>query len=56
MRRNGLTEFSVSAPSVLKVRKAISKWTKSDADNVADKVMQMATEKEVSDYLKTIIR
>ncbi len=52
----GLTEFSVSAPSVLKVRKAISKWTKSDADNVADKVMQMATEKEVSDYLKTIIR
>lgn len=52
----GLTEFSVSAPSVLKVRKAISKWTKSDADKVADKVMQMATEKEVSGYLKTIIR
>ncbi len=35
----GLTEFSVSAVSVLKVRKNIAKWTKAEADAVAEKVM-----------------
>ena len=43
----GLTEFSVSAPSVLKVRKNISKWTKAEADEIAGKVMAMTTEAEV---------
>lgn len=51
----GLTEFSVAAPSVLKVRKTISGWTKQKADKVAEKVMSMSTEKEIRDYLKTII-
>jgi phosphotransferase system enzyme I (PtsI) len=51
----GLTEFSVSAPSVLKVRKNIAKWTKAEADKVAGDVMNMATEKEIVDYLKNII-
>ena len=51
----GLTEFSVSAVSVLKVRKNIAKWTKEEADAVAEKVMAMATEKEVTDYLKSIV-
>lgn len=51
----GLTEFSVSAPSVLKVRKTISKWSKTDADRVAQKVMSFATEKEIEQYLKTVI-
>ncbi len=51
----GLTEFSVSAPSVLKVRKVISTWTKAEADKVAEKVMSMSTEKEIYDYLKTVI-
>ncbi|MBQ9680293.1 MAG: phosphoenolpyruvate--protein phosphotransferase [Ruminococcus sp.] len=51
----GLTEFSVSAVSVLKVRKNIAKWTKAEADEVAAKVMAMATEKEITDYLKTVI-
>lgn len=51
----GLTEFSVSAPSVLKVRKNIAKWTKAEADAVAEKVMAMATEEEVTAYLKTIV-
>ncbi len=40
----GLTEFSVSAPSVLKVRKNIAKWTKAEADAVAEQVMAMTTE------------
>lgn len=50
----GLTEFSVSAPSVLKVRKLISSWSKAEADKVAEKVLSMTTEKEISDYLKTL--
>ena len=51
----GLTEFSVSAPSVLKVRKNIAKWTQEEADAVTEKVMSMATEKEILDYLKTVV-
>lgn len=51
----GLTEFSVSAPSVLKVRKTISTWTKSEADEIAEKVMSMSSEKEIEDYLKTVV-
>lgn len=51
----GLTEFSVSAPSVLKVRKNISKWTKAEADAVAEKVMDMATEAEIKEYLESIV-
>lgn len=51
----GLTEFSVSAPSVLKVRKNIAKWTKAEADAIAEKVMAMTTEAEITAYLETII-
>lgn len=51
----GLTEFSVSAPSVLKVRKNIAKWTKAEADAVTEKVMNFTTEKEITDYLNTVI-
>lgn len=51
----GLTEFSVSAVSVLKVRKCISKWTKAEADQVAAKVMAMSTEQEITDYLKSVV-
>ena len=50
----GLKEFSVSAPSVLKVRKTISKWTKEEADAVTAKVMEMATEEEIVAYLDTL--
>ena len=51
----GLTEFSVSAPSVLKVRKCISKWTKAEADTIAQKVMEMSIEAEITAYLKTVV-
>ena len=50
----GLTEFSVSAPSVLRVRKCIASWTKQRADEVAEKVMQLATEQEVREYLSSV--
>ena len=51
----GLTEFSVSAPSVLKVRKNIAKWTKAEADAVAEQVMVMTTEAEIKAYLETLL-
>lgn len=51
----GLSEFSVSAPSVLRVRKDISRWSKEDADRVAEKAMSFATEQEVSAYLDGVI-
>ncbi len=47
----GLDEFSVSATSVLKTRKAIADCDEASAKELADRVMQAATEKEVLDLL-----
>ncbi len=52
----GLTEFSVSAPSVLSVRKTVSDWTKEEADKVAEKVMTLSTEEEIVNYLKSVAK
>ena len=51
----GLTEFSVSAPSVLNVRKIISTWTKEEADKVTAKVLVMSTQQEIVEYLKLVV-
>ncbi len=51
----GLTEFSVSAPSVLSVRKSISKFTKQQAEEITQNVMNLTSEKEIDEYLKTVI-
>ena len=50
----GLTEFSVSAPSVLQVRKCISGWTKEKADEIAEKVMSFTTVEEIEKFLSEI--
>lgn len=47
----GLDEFSVSATSVLKTRKAIADCDEASAKELAERVMQAATEKEVLDLL-----
>lgn len=52
----GLKEYSVSATSVLATRATLSKWSKEDADEVAQKVLTLATEKEVATYLKEVAR
>ena len=52
----GMEEFSVSAPSVLKTRKAISEWTKADADALEAKVMQLDTAEEVKAALEEAAR
>jgi len=48
----GLTEFSVNPVLVLTARCIISKWSKAEADELAKKVMNLDTEKEIVDLLK----
>lgn len=50
----GLSEFSVSATSVLATRKVISMWTQQEAQQVAQRTMQLKTEKEVEEYLRSV--
>ena len=52
----GLTEFSVSAPSVLKVRKNIAKWTKAEADALTEKIMKLKTSAEVKTALQAAVK
>ena len=47
----GLGEYSVSATSVLATRKQLSLWTKEEADELAEKVMQLKTAAEIHDAL-----
>lgn len=48
----GLTEFSVNPVLVLTARCIISKWSKEEADKLAEKVMAMSTETEIVSALK----
>jgi phosphotransferase system enzyme I (PtsI) len=48
----GLDEYSVNPVLVLRARCIISKWTKAEADELAEKVMAMATEAEVKAELE----
>ncbi|HHZ06483.1 MAG TPA: phosphoenolpyruvate--protein phosphotransferase [Clostridiales bacterium] len=51
----GLSEYSVSATAVLATRKQISRWSKQQADEIANKALSMTTEAEVVAYLKTVV-
>lgn len=48
----GLDEYSVTPTSVLATRREISKWLKADADEIADRVMSLSTEREVVSELE----
>ena len=48
----GLDEYSVNPVLVLTARSIISKWSKSDADALAQKVLALTTEAEVVSELK----
>ena len=48
----GLDEYSVSPVLVLTARAIISKWSKADADALAEKVLSLSTEKEIVELLK----
>ncbi len=51
----GLDEFSVSASATLSTRKLISTLDKKELEGKLDHILQLATEKEVESYLKTLI-
>ncbi len=52
----GLDEFSVSAPSILRVRRIISLWTKEEADALVEKIMKLKTSNEVRAALQAAAR
>ncbi|MCH3944194.1 MAG: phosphoenolpyruvate--protein phosphotransferase [Atopobiaceae bacterium] len=49
----GLGEFSVSAPAILRTRSIISKWTKAEADELAEKALSLKTTAEVKALLES---
>ena len=51
----GLDEYSVTATSILSTRKEIARWTKEEADKVAETVLQLDTEKKIVSELKRIV-
>ena len=52
----GLGEYSVSAPSILKTRATISKWSKAEADELTAKVLALKTDTEVKEALQAAAR
>lgn len=52
----GLSEFSVSAPSILRTRRIISMWTKTEADELIEKIMSLKTAAEVREALQAAMR
>ena len=48
----GLTEFSVNPAELLKIKKMITSVSRSYAQDVADKAMQLATADEIQALLK----
>ena len=51
-----LDEFSMSAVSILKIKKLMTKWEKAETKEVTQKVLSLKTAKEVRNYLKDIKR
>lgn len=47
----GLSGFSVPVASVLAVRRLISRWTREEAEAIAEKAMKMNTEAEIAETL-----
>lgn len=52
----GLSEFSVNPVLVLTARCIISKWSKKEADELAEKVMSLSTEAEILALLKKSVK
>ncbi len=52
----GLTEYSVNPVLVLTARCIISKWSKAEADALAEKVLSLTTEEEIVACLKAVAK
>lgn len=51
----GLEEYSVSPPSVLRLRKALKSWTQKEAQQVAEAAMQRSSAEEIADFLQKAV-
>ncbi len=51
-----LDEFSMSASSILKMKRLIRSMTLVEAKKIADRVLQLSTAKEIEDYLDEVIK
>ena len=51
----GLTEFSVSATSVLATRRAIASWSQNEAERLAEEVMALSDSDGIKAYLKAAV-
>lgn len=52
----GLNEFSVNPALVLATRCVISKWTKTEADALSEKIMSLSTEAEIVAVLREAVK
>ncbi len=50
----GLDEFSMSASSILELRKSIINYTRKEAIEIAEKAMEFETEEEIRAYLRKV--
>ena len=50
----GLDEFSMSASSILRIRKRILNYTVEEANYIANKALEFVTEEEIRAYLKSV--
>lgn len=50
----GLDEFSMSAVSILKIKKLLNRWSISEAKKVAEDALRLATAGEVEEYLQRV--
>ena len=50
----GLDEFSMSASSILRIRKHILNYTVEEANDIANKALEFVTEEEIRAYLKSV--
>jgi len=50
----GLEEFSVSAPLIPELKRAISRWTLADAQAVAKRAFAMDSAEAVRDFLTSL--
>lgn len=51
----GLDEYSVTATSILSTRQEISRWTKAEADKIAEYIMTLDSERKIVSELERLI-
>lgn len=50
----GLDEFSMSAGSILKIKKKLRQWTKKEAKKITEKILKLKNTDQIKAYLENI--